>query len=305
MKKIKKIGILGIPQDLGASRRGVDMGPSAVRIAGLHRMLTKELGCKVHDFGNISCHDIEEHFEFKDKNPKLHHLEHILETSEMMKEKILHICKNNLFPLILGGDHSINIGTMAGLYSAFQEPIGLLWVDAHGDFNTHETTSSGNIHGMPFAVATGRGAKKLLDIGPSPTVREENCVLIGARSVDKKEAALLKRSKVTVFTMKEIDEQGMAKVAKESIDIVTDGVDRFHLSFDIDAIDPGEAPGTGTAVPGGLTYREAHLLAELVNDTGKLSSMELVEINPTLDIRNKTAKLAVGIIASALGKKII
>ncbi|MHA2103958.1 MAG: arginase [Candidatus Hodarchaeales archaeon] len=305
MKDFKKIAILGVPQDLGASRRGVDMGASAIRIAGLSKILTSKLGYSVHDHGNIRCHDIEEHFVFKNENLKLRHLDHIMETSELMKGKISEIYAEESFPLILGGDHSINIGTLAGLRNNVKGKIGLIWVDAHGDFNTAETTSSGNIHGMPFAVATGRGDKKLLDIGNSPTVSEENCVLIGARDVDYSEGQLLNESEVTVFTMKDIDEKGFARVANQAIEIATSNVDHLHFSFDIDALDPTEAPGTGTSVPGGLTYREAHLLAELVHNSDILGSMEVVEINPTLDIENKTAKLAVGLIASVLGKKIM
>jgi arginase len=305
MIDFKEIGILGVPQDLGASRRGVDMGASAIRIAGLSKILTNKLGYSVHDYGNIRCHDIEEHFVFKNENPKLRHLDHIVETSELMKEKITEICAKQSFPLILGGDHSINIGTLAGLRNNIKGKMGLIWVDAHGDFNTSETTSSGNIHGMSFAVATGRGDKRLLDIGNSPTVSEENCVLIGARDVDRLEGQLLNESKVSVFTMKDIDEKGFAQVSKEAIAIASANVDHLHLSFDIDALDPTEAPGTGTSVPGGLTYREAHLLAEFIHNSDILGSMEVVEINPTLDIENKTAKLAVGLIASVLGKKIM
>ena len=186
MLDFKKIGILGVPQDLGASRRGVDMGPSAIRIAGLRNVLTKKLGYEVLDYGNFSCHDIEEHYLFKDQNPKLRHLEHILEISNLMKDKISEMCSKEYFPLILGGDHSINIGTLAGLKTANKnDKIGILWVDAHSDFNTPDTTSSGNIHGMPFAIAAGRGDKRLLSIASSPTISEKNAVLVGARDIDK------------------------------------------------------------------------------------------------------------------------
>ena len=309
MVRLDKVGIIGVPQDLGASRRGVDMGPSSLRIAGLHSNIEK-LGYEVIDYGNVTCHDIEE-IDRKsgavfEGNVKLRHLDHIIETAELMKEILAKVIKENCFPLILGGDHSINIGTMAGLRSLNGGgKTGLIWIDAHADFNTPETTMSGNIHGMPLAVNTGRGDKRLTDIGPTPNMIEENTVIIGARDIDPLEAKLLKQSKVHVFTMSDIDEKGFANVAKESIKIATRNVDNLHISFDIDSLDPKEAPGTGTAVPGGLTYREAHLLMELVHDTNILSSMEMVEVNPTLDIKNTTAILGVGLIASALGQKII
>jgi arginase len=304
MVKHEKIGILGVPQDLGASRRGVDMGPSSIRIAGLHKKL-EMLGYKVIDFGNVSCHDLEESHINISGNSKLRYLDHILETSELMKKALADIIDSNCFPLILGGDHSINIGTMPGLRLLNNGKTGMIWVDAHADFNTPETTTSGNIHGMPLAVNTGRGDKKLTNIGPAPNVMEENTVIIGARDIDRLEADLLKESRLHVFTMSDIDEKGFSKVAKKAIEIATKNVDFLHVSFDIDALDPKEAPGTGTPVQGGLTYREAHLLMEKIHKTNKLSSMEIVEVNPTLDVRNTTALLAVGLISSALGKKIL
>lgn len=309
MVKYDTIGILGVPQDLGASRRGVDMGPSSLRIAGLHRRLEK-LGYKVKDFGNVTCHDIgefhKEHQHGSQGQPNLRYLDHILETSALMKEVIGKIIRDQCFPLILGGDHSINIGTMLGLRQLNNGgKTGMIWVDAHADFNTHETTTSGNIHGMPLAVNTGRGYKTLINLGPAPNVVEKNTVIIGARSIDPEEAELLKKSAVHVFTMSDIDEQGFSSVAKEAISLAVNGVEHLHVSFDIDALDPKEAPGTGTPVPGGLTYREAHLLMELVYRTKLLSSMEMVEINPTLDVHNTTANLGVGLISSALGKKIM
>lgn len=300
----KKIGILGVPQDLGQSRRGVDMGASAIRVAGIHDIL-KNLGCEVYDYGNISCHDISEHLKSNEKNHQLHFLEHIVNTSELTKVKVEQILADGCFPLILGGDHSINIGTMAGMKAKHHGKTGIMWIDAHGDFNNADTSPSGNIHGMPFAIATGRGNSALTRIGPSPTVNESNAILIGAREIDGAEAKLLKDSQVTVFTMRDIDEQGFAYIAKKALEIATKGVDHLHVSLDIDVIDPSEAPGTGTSSPGGLTYREAHLLMELIASSNKLSSMEVVEVNPTLDTRNKTAKLAVGLIASALGKTIL
>ena len=300
-----KIAIIGVPQDLGASRRGVDMGPMAIRVAGLHKKL-ETLGYEIKDYGNIHCHDMEEEDSRESsQNPKLRYLPFIIDTCEHLKDAIQDAVSKDYFPLVIGGDHSITIGTLAGMKSLHHGKTGMIWVDAHGDFNTDTSTISGNIHGMPFAAITGRGHKSLLEIGPSPTVIEKNCVLFAARDLDPKERRLLNESDVTVFTMKDIDEQGIAAISKKAIEIATKDVENLHVSFDIDSLDPAVAPGTGTRVDGGLTYREAHLLMEMVHDTGKLVSFDLLEVNPTLDVRNKTAQLAVGIIGSALGSKII
>ncbi|MCE7735599.1 MAG: arginase [Candidatus Heimdallarchaeota archaeon] len=299
---ITKIAIIGVPQDLGASRRGVDMGASAMRIAGLHKKL-EDLGYEIKDYGNIHCHDIEQSDNINiDDN--LNYLDHILDTCKHLKHMVAQALNEGFFPLVLGGDHSINIGTMAGMKKYHGGKTGIIWIDAHGDFNTSQTSSSGNIHGMPFAVITDRGDERLRAVGPSPSVIECNAVQVGARDLDQGEVDLFEASEVTVFTMSDIDKQGMHKIAHRAIEIATKNVDFLHISFDIDALDPESAPGTGTRVQGGLTYREAHLLMELVHDSGKLSSFEMVEVNPTLDIRNKTALLAVGLIASALGQKI-
>ncbi len=298
-----KIAIIGVPQDLGASRRGVDMGASAIRIAGIHSAINK-LGYNTYDFGNISCHDIDQSGIINFDN-NLNYLDQIIDSCNMLKTRVEEAIDQNYLPIVLGGDHSIAIGTLAGMKRLHGGRTGILWIDAHGDFNTDETSKSGNIHGMPFAVINNIGSRRLLDIGPSPSVIEENSVLIAARDLDREEVELLRNSKVTVFTMSDIDKLGMHEVAHRAIKIATNDVDYLHVSFDIDSLDPDFAPGTGTRVPGGLTYREAHLLMELVHDSGKLSSIEMVEINPTLDIRNKTAQLAVGLITSALGQKIV
>jgi arginase len=307
MVRNDKIGIIGVPQDLGASRRGVDMGPSAIRIAGLRQSL-EHLGYTVTDYGNVKCHDFEEderHSHDFGSDPKLRYLSHVVESANLLKKRLSLALDDGCFPLVLGGDHSISIGTMSGLKKMNNGKTGVLWVDAHADFNTPETTHSGNIHGMPLAIHTGRGDSRLTSIGPSPNLLEDRSVLIGIRDIDLEEGETLKNSKITAFTMSNIDEVGFSSIAKEAIKIATQDVDFLHVSFDIDALDPKEAPGTGTAVPGGLTYREAHLLMELVYQTNKLTSMELVEVNPTLDFKNTTAELAVGLISSALGKKIL
>lgn len=301
----KKVAIIGVPQDLGQTRRGVDMGPSAIRVAGLHNILSNKLKYEVFDYGNIKCHDIAEHYDSVNIDPKLRHLDQIIESSLRLKGTIEQALSNNYFPVVLGGDHSLSIGMLAGLKSKQQGKTGILWIDAHGDFNTSTTTPSGNIHGMPFAIATGRGDSRLTSLGPSPTISEEHAVLIGARDIDSLEAKLLQESKVTVFTMQDIDEQGFANIARKALKIATSGIDNLHISLDIDVLDPSEAPGTGTSVPGGLTYREGHLLMEMVHNSKKLSSMDVVEVNPALDNRNKTAALAVELISSALGKTIL
>ena len=307
MVQNEKIGIIGVPQDLGASRRGVDMGPSAIRIGGLRQSL-EHLGYCVNDYGNVKCHDFEESVRTKNEfgnDPKLRYLEHVVETANLLKKRMATVIDEKCFPLVLGGDHSISIGTMAGLQKMTKGKTGVIWVEAQADVNTPQTTVSGNIHGMPFAVHTNRGDPRLTEIGPSPNLIEKKSVLIGVRDIDPLEGETLKESSVNTFTMSDIDEQGFAKVAQEAIKLASEDVDYLHVSFDIDALDPKEAPGTGTPVAGGLTYREAHLLMELVYKSQKLTSMELVEVNPTLDFKNTTAELAVGLISSALCKKIL
>jgi arginase len=208
-------------------------------------------------------------------------------------------------PLILGGDHSIGIGSLAGMSKA-KKRMGVLWFDTHGDFNSPDTTSSGNIHGMPLAVSMGIGDDRLVSTGDGGAkIAEENTVLIGIRNLDTEERAALLKSKITVFTMSDIDKLGMKEVMRRALEIVTDGTDGVHVSFDLDVIDPSEAPGVGTPVPGGINYREAHLAMELVAEAGIMSSMEMAEVNPILDTRNRTAELAVGLITSAFGKRIL
>lgn len=297
-----KIGLVGVPQDVGASKKGVDMGPGALRVAGVISKL-RALGHDVKDFGTVDCYTVDQFDSIDPNNTGLNYMNIILDTCNLLKTKVESIIDAGYMPLILGGDHSISIGTMAGLKKIHQGNTGLIWIDAHGDFNMPETSPSGNIHGMPLAVATGRGHKDLLSIGQSPTVLEENCVIIAARDIDRNEAKLLKDSKVTVFTMMDIIEKGITEVSKEAIKIATRGVDHIHVSFDVDSLDPKEAPGTGTQVPGGLHYREAALLLESISRCGKVSSFELVEVNPALDMYNRTAELAVELLCHAFGKE--
>lgn len=300
--KSKKIGLIGVPQDVGASKKGVDMGPGALRVAGVISKL-RSLGHDVKDFGTVDCYTVDQFPEIDPNNTGLNYLDIILDTCNLLKKKVEGVIDAGYTPLVLGGDHSISIGTLAGLKKIHSGNTGVIWIDAHGDFNIPETSPSGNIHGMPLAVATGRGYKDLLNVGPSPTVSEKNCVIIAARNIDKNEAKLLKESNVTVFTMMDIIKRGITDIAEEAIKIATDGVEHVHVSFDVDSLDPQEAPGTGTHVPGGLHYREVALLLESISKCNKVSSFELVEVNPALDIYNNTAELAVELLCHAFGKE--
>jgi len=300
-----KIRILGVPLDLGQERRGVDMGPSAVRAAGLNSAL-KSLGHQVEDVGDIHV-KIPEMQPFGDRRAK--YLNEIAETSQEVAHRIYQTLEGGCFPLSLGGDHSVAIGTQAGVakfYRDRDQAIGCIWLDAHADMNTPETSPSGNVHGMPFATTLGLGPDSLSKIfGYSPKIKPDKCVLIGARDLDSRERRLVKESGVNVFTMRAIDEQGMRAVMEKSLAMVTADTAGFVVSFDMDVVDPDEAPGVGTPVRGGITFREAHLAMEMVADSKKMVAMELVEINPIIDILNKTAILGVGLVSSALGKKIL
>lgn len=296
----KKIRIIGVPIDLGADRRGVDMGPSAIRYAGLNARLQR-LGWEVEDMGNLYV-PVPEAREIKDKHLK--YLPEIVKVSEELQAAVAKALKDGTVPLVLGGDHSIEIGSLAGV-AAGGRCFGVIWFDTHGDYNSPETTTSGNIHGMPLAVANGIGARELTKIGGEHRkIREQNTVIIGAREIDNEEREALHRSQITVFTMSDIDQLGMKEVVSRGLKIAGDGTEGIHISFDLDVIDPTEAPGVGTPVKGGINYREAHLAMELVAESGLLLSMDVAEVNPILDIQNKTAELAVGLISSAFGKRI-
>ncbi len=299
----KDINIIGVAHDLGQSRRSVDMGPSAIRFAGLNQQLS-ELGYSVIDEGNINCCTFETG-KVGDENMRF--LEEIVKHCSELKICVEEIVQKENFPLILGGDHSITIGSVAGLVSRYDQ-LGIIYMDAHGDYNTPETTPSGNIHGMVLAAITGHGPHELISLaGKIPMISEKAAVLIGVRRLDPLEKNALKNSNVSVFTIKDIDELGISEVIKRAIGIVTKNSDKstFHFSFDVDCIEPSVAPGTGTIVPGGLTYREAHLACELVAESQKMVSMDVVEVNPILDHENKTGKLTVELILSALGKSIL
>lgn len=301
MLRPETIHLLGMPQDYGQTLRGVDMGPSAMRVAGLDGKLAA-LGLHIVDHGDVECPVMVTQAEGE---PNLRFLPAVIAGSHHLADEVRPVVAGGGFPLILGGDHSISVGTLAGL-GAVEPNQGLIWIDAHGDFNTPDTTPSGNIHGMSLAVALGYGDPRLTSIGGAfPKAREANTVLVGVRDLDPGERENLRRTKVTVFSMRDIDELGMRTVMERAIAVASAGVRRVHLSFDIDVISPDEAPGVGTPVPGGITFREAHLALEMLADSGILTSMEFVEINPTLDLRNRTSELAVGLVGSALGQRII
>jgi len=291
--------------DLGADRRGVDMGPSAVRVAGLNERL-QQLGYSVVDAGNIPVRNPEMML-IADR--RLKYLPEIATACRSLSEQVAAALEVGSIPIILGGDHSIAIGTVSGLASYYrrqEKRVGVIWFDAHGDMNTAQTSPSGNIHGMPFAVILGNGATELTEIeGFSPKVQSEDCVLIGARSVDTEEARNLRASGVRIVTMREIDERGMGPVMDEAIIHASRHTVGFHVTMDMDFVDPAFAPGVGTPVPGGPTYRESHLAMEKVADSGRMLSFELTEVNPVLDVSNRTAELGVELILSAFGKKIM
>ena len=301
----QKIRILGVPMDLGQNRRGVDMGPSAVRVAGLQARL-KQLGYQVEDIGNISVKQPEEQH-YGDKRAK--YLNEIAETCQGLAEAVEKTLSEEMMPLILGGDHSIAAGSVAGVSSFFRKQskrIGLIWLDAHGDVNIPETSPSGNVHGMPLASVMGYGAAELTGLsGFKPKVEPQNIAMVGIRNLDAKERQLVKKSGVHVFTMRDIDERGMRDVMSEALRFASDDTNGVAVSLDMDFLDPTEAPGVGTPVRGGVTYREAHLALEMIADSRSLVSFELVEINPVVDVHNKTAILGVELTLSGLGKKIL
>ncbi|HUX68042.1 MAG TPA: arginase [Terriglobales bacterium] len=300
----KKVRIVGVPLDLGQDRRGVDMGPSAVRVAGLLARL-EGLGCEVRDLGNIEV-AFAEHQAPGDPHAK--YLPEIAQSCQRLADGVMQMIEDGALPLVLGGDHSIAVGTASGVsafYRARQQAVGLIWLDAHGDFNTPATTPSGNIHGMALACLLGRGPKALTSLyGYAPKIAPAHTVLVGVHDLDPPEKRLLREAQVKVFTMRDIDERGMRSVVEEAIAIASNDTAGFCVSLDLDFIDAAHAPGVGTPVRGGATYREAHLALELIADSGNLLSLEVVECNPVLDERNRTAELAVELILSALGKKI-
>ena len=305
-KAKKKIRIIGAPLDLGAGHRGVDMGPSAFRVAGIHQAV-RQLGVAVEDFGDIEAHVAETR---DPGNPHLKYLKEIRATCVTLRNVVTRTMDEGIIPVVLGGDHSIAMGTIAGVSRHFRrkkEKPGLVWFDAHADANTEHTSPTGNIHGMPMAVCLGLGAKDLLSIydAKGPMIDGERAAIIGLRSVDLKERANVAQVGIGAFTMRHIDERGMRSVMEAAIQRALNGTAGIHVSIDLDAVDPDEAPGVGTPSPGGIGYREMHLALEMLADTECVCSVELVEVNPVLDRANQTAKLGVELLCSLLGKKIL
>ncbi|WP_338728909.1 arginase [Haladaptatus sp. DJG-WS-42] len=300
--------LIGVPMDLGADRRGVDMGPSAIRYAGLVDRLEK-LDITCNDAGDITV----PHAHLRDpeagepKHGKAKYLDETATVCTRLADTVAAALSAGEFPLVLGGDHSIAIGTMAG--AARDASLGVIWFDAHGDFNTPSTSPSGNVHGMPLAAVLGRDEFADTEWAHAPNVREENIVIVGLRSVDEAEREAIRESDITAFTMSDIDEYGVSAVVDDAIEIACDGVDGVHVSLDMDWLDPNEAPGVGTPVRGGVTYREAHAALEIVaaenRATDFMRSLEIVEVNPILDEHNETAELATELAASVLGKTIL
>ncbi len=292
-----RVALLGVPLDLGAGRRGVDMGPSAIRYARLQEALA-ELGHEVLDLGDLKTPVAET---LTPRRPPFFAREIADVAGELCRR--LASLDAGVFPLVLGGDHSLSLGSVPG--AARGARTGVIWVDAHGDFNTPETSPSGNVHGMPLAALLGLGAPPLTEVcGTGPKLLPQDVVLIGVRQLDPGERELILKSGVTVFTMSDVDRLGMARVAAEAVARLK-GLPRVHVSFDADVLDPEIAPGVGTPVPGGLTYREAHLLMELLHESGIVTSLDLVEVNPILDRQNRTAEILVELAASLLGKRIL
>ncbi len=295
-----QLDIIGVPVDLGADRRGVDMGPSAIRYAQLHEKL-KALGYSLEDMGNIEVPILET---CNITDARLKYLDCIIPMGRRVAGAVATSIQGGRFPIVLGGDHSLSVGSIRG--AAKQRRLGVIWVDAHADFNTPETTPSGNIHGMPLAALCGLGDPRLVCLWEDtpPALDPRRVAVIGARDLDPGEKRNLREAGVMVQGMEQIDRMGIVTALEKAIDRVSRDVDGIYLSLDMDALDPRHAPGVGTPVPGGLTYREAHLVCEVVAETGKLVGMDVVEVNPILDVQNETAKLAVEFIRSALGSRV-
>ena len=301
----KVVRLVGVPMDLGAGRRGVDMGPSAIRIAGVAPGL-RHLGFTVEDDGDVGVPAPETR---DPGSPNARYLEPIYHVCNRLRLRVRRSLEHGEIPIVLGGDHSIAIGTVSGVSEFFRnrgQKLGLIWVDAHGDMNTPESSPSGNIHGMPLATLCGMGHPRLVQMGDFwPKVERKNVCLIGIRDIDEVERKIVKESGIHAYTMRDVDERGMRAIMQECIGFATDGTAGFHVSFDLDGMDPRDVPGTGTPVKGGISWREANLLMEMVSDTGKMTSLEVTELNPILDVKNQSGEVAVDVILSAFGKRIL
>jgi len=298
------VALLGVPMDLGADRRGVDMGPSAIRYAGLADRLER-LGYRCTDEGDLTVPQPERH-DPDSGDPAAKYIDEVATVCRRLADRVGETMEAGHLPLVLGGDHSIAIGTASGVARAHSGTTGVLWVDAHADFNTPGTSPSGNVHGMPLAAAVGVDSFADRGWATAPGIAPENVALVGLRSVDDRESASVRGSGAATYTMSDIDEHGIAAVTREAIAVASAGVDRLYVSLDMDVLDPDEAPGVGTPVRGGMTYREAHTAMELVHsEAPEVCALELVEVNPILDRENRTAELACELAASALGERIL
>jgi arginase len=299
------IAIIGAPLDLGQGRRGVDMGPSAMRVANLNARLAS-LGYAVEDRGNVPVEQAEA---APEGHPRAKYLPQIAATCRRLALLVAETLAGGGVPLVLGGDHSVAVGTVSGVSHFFhqrEQKVGLIWLDAHADINTPESSPSGNVHGMPLACIVGEGPAELTELfAYKPKVAPENVVIVGLRDVDQTEKPHVRQYGVHAFTMRDIDERGMRSVMEEAIRLASAGTEGFHLSLDMDFVDPKDAPGVGTPVRGGVTYREAHLALEMICDSRRMLSMEVVEVNPVIDEVNRTADLAVELVMSGLGKRIL
>jgi arginase len=305
MHKATRIRMMGFPIDLGADRRGVDMGPSALRIADIDRRL-ESLGYEVIDEGDIPIRNIE----VSDiHDPRLKYLPEIAGMSAILASRVKAVLDDGDFPLVLGGDHSMSVGSLAGIGAHCKQhgkTLGVIWIDAHADMNTSETTPSGNIHGMPVAVALGHGHPTLTSLmGDFPKLDPANLAIVGLRSIDAGERDLIRELGVAAYTMFDVDRLGMYHIASRVLEDMARRVDHLHISFDCDGVDPTIAPGVGTPVAGGLSFRETHLFMEMISEVDAFASLEVAEVNPILDERNKTAEFAADVVASSMGKRIL
>jgi len=299
----KTIEIIGAPATFGQRKLGVNLGPDAIRYAGLVARISA-IGHDVKDSGNIQLPELDLN-KFNSEQQGLRNLDEIVETSTRLSDAVSNSIENNHFPMIIGGDHSIAIGSISGI-SKHYENLGVIWYDAHGDLNVPEESPSGNIHGMPLRVLAGEGDEQLVNISNyTPKVKPENIVLIGMRDLDAGERRYIKEHNIKTYTMAEVDRYGIKQVMEETIDYLKDKTDGIHLSLDVDALDPVETPGTGTRVLGGLTYRESHFAMELLHNSKLITSMDLVEVNPLIDHNNDTAEQAVGLVGSFFGETLL
>lgn len=297
----KNLALIGAPFDMAASLRGARLGPDAIRLAGIHPRL-EAIGYNVKDFGNIEARN---NLNTARSDNNLNNMEYVVEANQNLYEAFDKAFTEDYFPVMLGGDHSLAIGTIKASLKHYPD-LGVLWIDAHGDINTAETSPSGNIHGMPVATLMGMGAQELIDVGQSDVLlKKENIVFVGLRDLDTGERKAIKELGIKYYTMHEVDSLGIKKVMTEALDYLSERTDHIHLSYDMDSLDPTVAPGTGTKVPGGMSYREAHLALEMISQTEKLVSVDLVEVNPILDEQNKTGEAAAALAGSLLGEWLI